>query len=479
MRLLFTLTFLLGSTSAWAQYYMDVTTKDGERILIPVADVNEVQIVNESDYHKPNGEHNGYEYVDLGLSVMWATCNVGANSPEGTGDMFAWGEVTPKSEYTTANYKFYTNGEANKYVTDSTSIYLDNKTTLDRCDDAARQYMGGGWRTPTQAEVQELLDNCSIVYTTNNGVEGLRIFSKINGNSIFVPRVYNYNGQLSSLYYWTSSLMGVDVGAVGFVNMALGGYYRYTNGSIRAVYTATESTPTKITLSLDANGGSGEMSAISIWSDDNNNTILLPSSIFIRDGYRFSNWNTQADGSGISYLDGDSINLTQDITLYAQWEELSPLDESFYMALDGKTVKFTESVGSYYEASYGALVTLLTVEEIEAAGVVKSGFTAADYIGLKLTYNWYGFGVNCNYCIFINKKDYSVSAPTQIVGDVSADIILNYIFGVDYGPGQFEFDGFIGELDTQTNILLFQHTAYVNVSVGTGGFGTDTYKIEF
>jgi hypothetical protein len=70
MRFVFTMALLFGSASVWAQYYMDVTTKDGERILIPVADVNEVQIVNESDYHKPNGEHNGYEYVDLGLSVM-------------------------------------------------------------------------------------------------------------------------------------------------------------------------------------------------------------------------------------------------------------------------------------------------------------------------------------------------------------------------------------------------------------------------
>ena len=115
MRFVFTITLLFGSASVWAQYYMDVTTKDGERILIPVADVNEVQIVNESDYHKPNGEHNGYEYVDLGLSVMWATCNVGANSPEEGGDSFAWGEVTPKETYTRENYKFISNNIITKY----------------------------------------------------------------------------------------------------------------------------------------------------------------------------------------------------------------------------------------------------------------------------------------------------------------------------------------------------------------------------
>lgn len=164
---------------------------------------------------------------------------------------------------------------------------------------------------------------------------------------------------------------------------------------------------------------------------------------------------------------------------YATYSAAAPLDVALYEGLNGKTIKFTESLGTSGQASYGALVTLLTEDEITEAGVVKAGFTAADYIGLKLTYNWYGFGVNCNYCIFINKKDYSVSAPTQIVGDVSADIILNYIFGADYGPGQFEFENFIGELDTQTNVLTFQHAAWVNVSVGSGSFGSDAYKVEF
>lgn len=156
-----------------------------------------------------------------------------------------------------------------------------------------------------------------------------------------------------------------------------------------------------------------------------------------------------------------------------------PLDTAFYYALDGKTIKFTESLESDYEASYGALVTLLSEAEVEDAGVVKAGLTAADYIGLKLTYDWYGFGVDCNYCIFINKIDYSVSAPTQIVGDVSADIILNDILGADYGPGQFEFNNFIGELDTQTNVLTFQHAARVIVSVGSASFNPDAYKVEF
>ncbi len=86
---------------------------------------------------------------------------------------------------------------------------------------------------------------------------------------------------------------------------------------------------------------------------------------------------------------------------YATYSAAAPLDVALYEGLNGKTIKFTESLGTSDEASYGALVTLLTEDEITEAGVVKAGFTVADYIGLKLTYNWYGFGVNCNYCIFI------------------------------------------------------------------------------
>ena len=100
MRLLFTIALLFGGVSVWAQYYMDVSTKDGDRILIPITNVDSVRIIDESGLNQPNGTYNGYEYVDLGLSVMWASYNIGANSPEEPGKFFAWGEVTPKDEYT-------------------------------------------------------------------------------------------------------------------------------------------------------------------------------------------------------------------------------------------------------------------------------------------------------------------------------------------------------------------------------------------
>ena len=488
IRFVFTMALLFGSASVWAQYYMDVTTKDGERILIPVADVNEVQIVNESDYHKPNGEHNGYEYVDLGLSVMWATCNVGANSPEEGGDYFAWGEVTPKETYTNENYKFISNNIITKYCPSFDYGIMDNKTTLDKCDDAARYNMGGSWRMPTIDEIKELIQNTTFINTTYKGVNGFRFFSKINGNSIFLPSYVNKDGQNYYVYYWSSSLCSKEnygdggyYGAYALLgsDMSLGGYMRYQGLEVRAVCSPKEDVPSiTATIQFDANGGSGEMTAISVWSDDSSTSFTLPSNSFVRDGYKFIGWNTKADGSGISYAPNERVNFSGDITLYAQWEEPTIFDK-----IDGKTVRMTESVGSEYEAAYGALVTLLSEEDIINAGVVQEGFTAADYIGLKLTYNWYSFGVNCNYCIYINKKDNSVSAPPQITGLTDE----NFIYHQEYGYGEegyYYFKDFSGSYDPLSTTLTMSFTADWYITAGQYAnmhlqFGADTYKVEF
>ena len=156
-------------------------------------------------------------YVDLGLSVKWATCNIGAATPEGYGDYFAWGETTPKSNYTWETYKFRTSGDwdgnvkFNKYNTSSNHGTVDNKTTLDLSDDAARTNWGGTWRLPTSAELVELRDNCTWTWTTQNGVNGYKVTSKTNGNSIFLPAAgYRYGTSVGNVgsygYYWSSSL---------------------------------------------------------------------------------------------------------------------------------------------------------------------------------------------------------------------------------------------------------------------------------
>ena len=148
----------------------------------------------------PEDPYNGHEYVDLGLSVKWATCNVGAESPEDYGDYFAWGETTSKSTYNLSTYK-YCNGSSTtltKYNTSSSYGTVDNKTQLDLTDDAARANWGGSWRMPTYAEWTELCEQCTWTWTSQNGVKGYKVTSKSNCNSIFL-RATGYRID-SSLY---------------------------------------------------------------------------------------------------------------------------------------------------------------------------------------------------------------------------------------------------------------------------------------
>ena len=142
------------------------------------------------------GTHAGHEYVDMGLSVKWATCNVGASSPTGYGNYYAWGETSTKSSYDEDNCKTW-----NRSMSDirGNSSY-----------DAARANWGGSWRLPTKAECDELLNNCNYQWTTQNGVEGMRFTSKRNGKSIFLPAAgwryrtsTDFAGKLG--FYWSST----------------------------------------------------------------------------------------------------------------------------------------------------------------------------------------------------------------------------------------------------------------------------------
>ena len=152
-----------------------------------------------SDHKAAGRSHstiNGPEYVDLGLSVKWATCNVGASSPGDYGRHYAWGETTTKSDYTEAN--------STTYGKQMTGI-ADNSTY-----DVARREWGGTWRLPTQKEFQELLDNCTWTWTTQNGHDGYKVTSKKNGNSIFLPAAGLRDGtslynQGTNGYYWSAT----------------------------------------------------------------------------------------------------------------------------------------------------------------------------------------------------------------------------------------------------------------------------------
>ena len=229
---------LMMTISASAQFY--IYCSDGN-----VIKVDSISMV--APVEKPNLE-NGHEYVDLGLpsGLKWATCNVGANAPEEYGDYFAWGETQPKETYDWSTYK-WCNGSSDtqtKYCTDSSYGTVDNKTVLDKEDDAAAVNWGGAWRMPTKEEQNELYDSCNWTWTTQNGVNGYTVTGP-NGKSIFLPAAgcRNTSGLYragSYGYYWSSSLF-TDYPIYAYYlyfysdYVGWGNYYRYLGQSVRPV----------------------------------------------------------------------------------------------------------------------------------------------------------------------------------------------------------------------------------------------------
>ena len=172
---------------------------------------------------RENGTENGYQYIELGLSVKWATSNVGATKPWDYGGHYAWGETETKNNYSASTYKWCDTSvfpaHNTKYNTDSSSGIVDNKTTLDPEDDVAHVKWGGSWRMPTAAEQDELLNNCTWVwYESGNsefgGVAGYKVTSKKLGYTdrfIFLPATgYIHENTLyragDAGYYWSSTL---------------------------------------------------------------------------------------------------------------------------------------------------------------------------------------------------------------------------------------------------------------------------------
>ncbi len=173
--------------------------------------------------------------VDLGLSVLWASCNVGASKPEEYGDYFAWGETQPKTDYSWTSYK-WCNGRSNtqtKYNTNSYYGTVDKKTVLDPEDDAAHVNWGGSWRMPTDPEWTELRTQCTWTWTSQNGVNGRNVTGP-NGNSIFLPAAGRRDDARldlagSSGCYWSSSLNTDGPKYAWDVDLGSGDVYRYTN----------------------------------------------------------------------------------------------------------------------------------------------------------------------------------------------------------------------------------------------------------
>ena len=194
-----------------------------------------VRLVHDTIMSKPQPE-----YVDLGLSVKWATFNIGASALEEYGDYFAWGETEPKAEYSWENYKWCDGTASNMIKYNKT----DGLTTLDLDDDVAHVNWGGNWRMPTDAEFTELREKCTWTWTTQNGVNGYKVVGP-NGNFIFLPTAgYIINSSLFAAgsygYYWSSSLNTSSPSyaySVVFIPSSMGRDYdyRYRGRSVRPV----------------------------------------------------------------------------------------------------------------------------------------------------------------------------------------------------------------------------------------------------
>ena len=178
---------------------------------------------NKSDEPNNGGNEddslNNHEYVDLGLpsGTLWATCNVGANTPEEFGDYFAWGETQPKSTYSWSNYQYCNGGNGGntltKYCTKTGNGYngfTDYITTLLPEDDAATVNWGNDWCMPSKSQWEELDQWTNDTMIIQNGTKGL-LLTASNGNSLFLPaagRIYedyfnnDYNG-----WYWSNTLL--------------------------------------------------------------------------------------------------------------------------------------------------------------------------------------------------------------------------------------------------------------------------------
>ena len=153
---------------------VNVHFKNGQQIQYPASSVDYVDFSEKA----ADPAVSAGQVVDLGLSVYWASCNLGAESPEEYGDYYAWGETKPKSSYYTKNYSFY-NAELDQIVDIGENI---SGTEFD----AATVNLGKDWRMPTKTEIQELINNCTWEWTLVSGVRGYKVTAK-NGNSIFLP----------------------------------------------------------------------------------------------------------------------------------------------------------------------------------------------------------------------------------------------------------------------------------------------------
>ena len=190
--------------TAWVAYrygvMLDRVREVGDVTFIKVGDIEKPQLVDNKQTRKKGDEGKVAEAVDLGLSVKWASWNVGASKPEDYGGYYAWGETEEKDTYNWNTYKYINNDIDNDYWDEDTIVYKYQRIGIQRHDennlvdisicgtsyDVAHVKWGDAWRMPTLDEISELENKCDKEHSSLNGVEGW-YFKGPNGNKIFLP----------------------------------------------------------------------------------------------------------------------------------------------------------------------------------------------------------------------------------------------------------------------------------------------------
>lgn len=199
--------FAISALAVTAQEKMvEIHLADGTVELKKVSDVVKISF-SDSQTSTPT---DGPEMVDMGLSVKWASYNMGATKSSEYGNFYAYGEIEPKTEYTLENYQWYYE-DYNDWDCDEWEKYYKLGATFTGTNyDVAHVKWGDQWRVPTKEEWDELIGSCDWTWTAVDGVTGIMATSSVNGNSIFFPAAGNmvdadHTHDQVGCFYWSST----------------------------------------------------------------------------------------------------------------------------------------------------------------------------------------------------------------------------------------------------------------------------------
>ena len=351
------------------------------------------------------------DYVDLGLpsGLLWANCNVGAYAPEECGLHFAWAETQPKNYYSWNNYQ-YCNGNyttLTKYCYNPDygyNGYTDTLHILQPEDDAVTVRWGEDWRTPTKEEWQELCQNTTFTWTTQNGVNG-GLFTADNGNSLFLPAAgyYEYGycvNKGSECFYWSSSLIqsGNPLGAE---------YFHSSSGEIQIAYkgrsTGCTVRPVRIPeylVTATADPAEGGMVSGGGNFTHGQNCILTATA---NTGYTFVNWTK--DGVEVSTNASYTFSVTASGAYVAHFTETSSTITQSTHFVNGWTWWST-----YIEEDEGSCLTQLESGLGASGQVIKSQSASHTHVGN----GWYG-----GFTSLDNALTYRVKTNAEVDMDIT------------------------------------------------------------